>query len=308
MSKKLVLVDSNALMHRAYHALPPLTNSKGEKVNAVYGFFLAFFKAIKELKPDYICACFDLPGPTFRHEKFAEYKATRPETPDDLVSQIPKLKKLLSVFKVRIAEKKGFEADDLIGTIAKKFSSPEIKTVVLTGDMDILQLINDNTKVLNLRRGVKDAVLYDKEKVKKRYHILPSQVPDFKALKGDASDNIPGVPGIGEKTAAKILKRFSDIEDLFKQLEKNTELSKEIKPKTRKSLAKFKKQVFLSKDLAEINNEVSINLDIEQCKWGQYEKEEVVEALKELEFKTLIKKLLLEKESSQPERKTGSLF
>jgi len=210
--KRLVLIDANSLIYRAYHALPPLTTKKAEPVNAVYGFLLVFLKAIREFQPDFIAACFDSPGPTFRHKKFKEYKAKRPPIPKDLVSQIPKVKEVLSAFGVPIFEKKGFEADDLIGAISK-ITPPDTEVIILSGDMDILQLINSRTRVFLLKRGIKNTHLYDQNMVKEEYGISPSQIVDFKALRGDPSDNIPGVAGIGEKTAIDLLKRFGNLEN-----------------------------------------------------------------------------------------------
>ena len=161
--KRLIIIDSNSIIHRAYHALPPLTTKKGELVNAVYGFLLVFFKAIKDFQPDFIAATFDFPGPTFRHKKYKEYKAKRPPAPEELYQQIPKVKEVLKSFNVPIFEKEGFEADDLIGTISKlapkKQVLPDIETIILSGDLDTLQLINPKTKVYSLRRGVKDIIL-----------------------------------------------------------------------------------------------------------------------------------------------------
>jgi len=187
--KRLIIIDSNSIIHRAYHALPPLTTKKGELVSAVYGFLLVFLKVIREFQPDYIAACFDVPGPTFRHKKFKEYKAKRPPTPKELYQQIPKVKEILKAFQVQVFEKESFEADDLIGTIArlapKKFTPyrnevsgaeqvlPGIETIILSGDLDTLQLVNPQTKVYFLRKGVKDVVLYDVAEVEKNmeFHL-----------------------------------------------------------------------------------------------------------------------------------------
>ena len=170
--KRLIIIDSNSIIHRVYHALPALTTKKGELVNAVYGFLLAFFKAIKDFQPDYICACFDFPAPTFRHKKYKEYKAKRPPAPEELYQQIPKVKEVLEAFNVPIFEKEGFEADDIIGTIAhlapKRQIIPEVETIILSGDLDVLQLINPKTKIYSLRKGVKDIVLYDENLVKEK--------------------------------------------------------------------------------------------------------------------------------------------
>ena len=288
LKKRLLIIDANSVIHRAYHALPRLTTEKGELVNAIYGFLLVFFKAIKEFQPDYIVATFDFPAPTFRHKKFKEYKITRPPAPEELYQQIPKVKEVLKSFDVPVFEKEGFEADDLIGTIAhlspKRQVVPEIETIILTGDLDTLQLVDWYTKVYALSRGVKEAVLYDRGKVQQRYGILPKQLTDFKALKGDPSDNIPGVPGIGEKTAIELIKEFGSLENLYQNLAK-------LKPKLKESLLFQKEQAFLSKELAEIKTNVPIDFNLKKCQWREYDKEKIIQILKELEFESLIKKL-----------------
>jgi len=239
--KRLIVFDSNSVIHRAFHALPPLTTKKGEVVGAVYGFLLVFLKAVKEFQPDFIAACFDVKGPTFRHEKYAQYKAQRPKAPPELYLQIPMVKDVLKNFGVPVYEKQGFEGDDLIGTIAKL--SP-IETIIVSGDSDNLQLIDDKTKVYTLRKGVKDTVLYDEKLVTEKYQGLkPKQLIDYRALRGDATDNIPGVKGVGEKTATELLQRFGTLENIYRKLD-------EIKPKTKELLVKSKEDAFASKDLA----------------------------------------------------------
>jgi len=292
--KKFVVIDANSVIHRAFYALPPLTNKKKELVNAVYGFLSVFFKIVRELQPDYIVACFDFPAPTFRHKEFKEYKAKRPPLPKELSSQIAKVKEALKVFNVPIFEKKGFEADDLIGTISGlAFSKtfPEIEVIILSGDLDTLQLINSHIKVWILKRGVKEGILYDEVRVKERYGILPGQLLDFCALKGDPSDNIPGVSGIGEKTAIKLIKEFGSLEDLYKEIEENSKKVQNLKLRLRELLLQQKKQAFLSKMLAQIKKDVPIDFNLEKCRWGKYDKEKVTQFLKNLEFYSLIKRL-----------------
>ncbi|MCD6148514.1 hypothetical protein J7J18_04030 [bacterium] len=288
--KRLVLIDANSLIHRTYHALPSLTTKKAEPVNAVYGFLLVFLKAIREFQPDFIAACFDSPGPTFRHKKFKEYKAKRPPIPKDLVSQIPKVKEVLSAFGVPIFEKKGFEADDLIGAISK-ITPPDTEVIILSGDMDILQLINSRTRVFLLKTGIKNTHLYDQNMVKEEYGIFPSQIVDFKALRGDPSDNIPGVAGIGEKTAIDLLKRFGNLENLYKELEENSEKAKEIRQKTRGLLLRHKKDAFLSKDLAKIKKDIPLRIALEECSFEKYNREKAIEGLKKFEFYSLTERL-----------------
>ena len=294
--KQLIIIDSNSVIHRAFHALPALTTRKGEQVGAVYGFLLVFLKIVKEFKPDFIAACFDFPAPTFRHKRFKDYKAKRPPAPKELYNQIPIVKEILKAFRVPIFEKEGFEADDIIGTIAKKFPQkqifPKTETIILSGDLDTLQLINKNTKVYLLRRGVKNTVLYDKLLVREKYSGLnPDQLIDFRALKGDASDNIPGISGIGEKTAINLLKQFGTIEALYKELDKKSKKSEDVKPKLKNLLLREKEQAFLSKELAEIQKNVSIDISLKKSQWGKYDKEEVLKILGNLEFHTLMKRL-----------------
>ena len=294
--KKLIIIDANSVIHRAYHALPNLTTKKGEPVNAVYGFLLVFFRAIKDFQPDFIVACFDFPAPNFRHEKFKEYKANRPPTPDDLRQQIPKVKEFLQNFNVPVFEKQGFEADDIIATIAdlspKKQAIGETENIILSGDLDCLQLVSSQTQAYILRKGVKDIILYDRERVKEKLQgLTPGQFLDFKALRGDPSDNIPGVIGVGEKTAIKLLLEFGKLENLYKEIEKDSEKIKKIKPKLRELLLKYKEQAFLSKELASIKKDVPINFNLEKCRWQEYDKEKIAQFLKSLEFYSLLKRL-----------------
>ncbi len=294
--KHLLIIDANSVIHRAYHALPRLTTKDGELVNAVYGFLLVFLKAIKDFQPDFIAACFDHPSPTFRHKKYKEYKAKRPPAPEDLYQQIPKVKEVLEAFGVSFFEKEGLEADDLIGTIArlspKKQVFPKIETIILSGDLDTLQLINPQTKVYALRKGVKDVVLYDEDMVKEKFQgLTPFQLLDFKALRGDPSDNIPGVTGVGEKTAISLLLEFNSLDKLYRELEGSSDKAKKIRPKLKETLLKYKEQAFLSRDLARIEKDATISFNLEKCKWGEYNREKMAGILEQLEFTSLIKRL-----------------
>lgn len=294
--KRILIIDANSIIHRAYHALPVLTTEKGEKTNAVYGFLLVFFKAIKDFYPDYLAACFDMPFPTFRHKKYKNYKAKRPKAPQDLYQQIPRVKEVLKMFNVPVFEKQGFEADDLIGTIAslslKKQIIPPIEAIIISGDLDSLQLVNEQIKLFALRKGVKDIILYDKDLIKEKFQgLLPGQMLDFKALRGDPSDNIPGVTGIGEKTAIDILLRFESLDNLYKEIEENSDKAKELKPRIKELLLKYKEQAFLSKDLAKIDKNVPIEFSLKECFWQNYSKEKASSMLKSLNFYSLVGKL-----------------
>ena len=294
--KCLIIIDANSVIHRAYHALPPLTTTKGELVNAVYGFLLVFLKAIKEFQPDHIAACFDFPAPTFRSKIFKEYKAKRPPAPEELYRQIPKVKEILKAFNVPIFEKEGFEADDLIGTISKlapkKQIFPGVEIIILSGDLDTLQLVGLNTRVYLLKKGVKDTVLYNQDLVKEKYQGLTAEkIVDFKALRGDPSDNIPGAPGVGEKTAIELIKNFGTVENLYQELEQKSEKTKELKPKLKEILLQSKEQVFFSKELSKIKKDVPIDFQLRKKSWREYNKGEVVQMLEDLEFYSLIGRL-----------------
>jgi len=306
-NKKLMAVDSHALIHRAYHALPPLKSDEGEVVNAVYGFLLVFFKAIKDLDPDYIVAAFDLPEPTFRHEEFEDYKAQRPEAPEELVQQIPKVKEMVKTFNVPVLEEEGFEADDVLGTVAELIheENSDIEVIIVSGDLDTMQLVDEHTKIYTLKKGVKDTVIYDEEAVKERYNLRPDQLIDYKSLKGDPSDNIPGVPQMGKKRATKLIKEFGSLDKLYEALEKGefSILSERLQDKLREN----KEQAFFSKKLVTIRKDVPLDLKVENCKWD-YNKEKVIEKLKEYNFHTLIDRLdSLKNEKEEQNKKQGNL-
>ena len=310
MKKRLIIIDSNAVIHRAFHALPPLKTKKGELVNALYGFLLVFLRVIKEFNPDFIAAVFDLPGPTFRHYKYKLYKANRPKTPDELCSQFPKVKDILRSFNVEVFEKQGFEADDIIGAISKKASKkqifPELETIILSGDLDTLSMVDKYTKAYILRKGVKDIVLYDEEKVKEKYDgLLPSQLTDLRALRGDASDNIPGVFGIGEKTAISLIKKFNTLENLYEELRKNTD---EIKPAVKQKLLDYKEQAFVSKTLAEIRYDAPVEFDLNKCKWGDYDREKMIKIFEDYNFKSLISRISEAPKKENESKKNLSLW
>jgi len=313
----LIVIDSNSLIHRAFHALPPLTTKEGKQVGAVYGFLLVFFKALKDFQPDFVAAAFDVPGPTFRHKEYKSYKAKRPKMPLELSQQIPRIKDILRLFGVPIFEKEKFEGDDIIGTISKlapkKQAYPKIETIILSGDKDILQLVNAQTKACNLRKGVKNTVLYDVEKIKEEYQgLLPEQLLEYKGLRGDPSDNIPGVPGIGEKTGIELIKKFESIENLYRALRENKEETKEMNPRIKEILLQHKEEAFLSRRLIKINCSVPIDFDIKDCRFNRQKKEKIIKFLEELGFNSLIKRLLepgiLEKKIISNKKQRALLF
>jgi len=298
--KKLVLIDSNALVHRAFHALPPTLNtSTGVPTNAIFGFMSVMIKMIKDLKPDYIVATFDLPGATFRHEEFAEYKSHRVKAPDELYLQIPYIKEILTKFGIPIFEKAGFEADDLIGALAEQAKTvDDLQVIIMTGDLDTLQLVEgDKVVVFTLRKGVTDTVTYNEKEVKARYGLEPSQLIDFKGLKGDPSDNIPGVPGIGDKTASMLIGTFGSLENLYKNIEdikdkKSKIKNKELSEKLIQKLIDNKDQAFFSKHLATIIRDVDIDFDLGKTEWRKHlDKLALEKLLKDLALYNIVKRL-----------------
>ncbi|MEA3295756.1 MAG: 5'-3' exonuclease H3TH domain-containing protein [Patescibacteria group bacterium] len=295
--KTLIIIDSNALIHRAFHALPELTTKKGEKVNAIYGFLLIFFRAARELKPDCVVATFDRIEPTFRHKRFKDYKAKRKKAPQDLYDQIPKIKNILRALNIPIFEKAGFEADDLIGTIAKKAKEQEkdIEIYILTSDLDVFQLIDDKTRIYNLRKGIKDIEIFDEKKVIEKFDFSPKQIIDFKALAGDPSDNLPGAQGIGKETTVKLIKEYKTIENLYRVLKKGE--AWDLTSKIRENLIKHEKQVLLSYELAKIDQFVDIDFNLEKSKYislsaDEKTKQKIKQIFENYNFYTLINKIL----------------
>ncbi|NCN07811.1 DNA polymerase I [Candidatus Falkowbacteria bacterium] len=287
--QKLAVIDGNALVHRAFHAIPPLTTKDGAIVNAVYGFTAILLKALKDLKPDYIVATFDLKGKTFRHEEFAEYKAGRVKQPDELYNQIPIIKDVLAVFNIPIFEKPGFEADDLIGTIShlKSVDRPDIDTIIITGDQDTFQLIDSNTMVFSPHKGLGETILYNEKLIEEKFEGLkPNQLIDYKALRGDPSDNIPGVRGIGQKGAINLLNEFKNLDNLYKNLNSN-----KISERNKKLLMEYKKDAFMSQKLATIIVDVPIKFKLEDCKLGGFDKSKIIKLFQDLNFKRLMTQL-----------------
>ncbi len=287
--KKLVIVDGNALIHRSFHALPPLTTKQGVLVNAVYGFTTVLLKMFRELNPTHVVVCFDRKEKTFREKEFAEYKATRVKAPQELYDQIPLVKNLVESFNIPIFEKAGYEADDLIGTITSK--AKEVEKVIVTGDMDTLQLVDDETSVYTLKKGLGETTTYDPKAVGERFGIGPEQLIDFKALRGDPSDNIPGVNGIGEKTASDLLQKFGTVEKLYQALEKETPKAKTISASLQQKLLDGKQDAFLSKRLATIIRNAPVHFALDDAARKHYDRQKVVKLFQALEFASLLGKL-----------------
>jgi DNA polymerase-1 len=291
--QKFIIIDGNAILHRAWHALPPLTTKNGELINAAYGFTMILLKIIKDFKPTHLAATFDRRAPTFRHAMYKEYKATRVKQPQELYDQIPHIKDILAGFNIPIYEKDGYEADDLIATICseKSIDNPETLSIVVTGDLDTLQLVDDNTEVLALKKGVTDTFTYNEETVKERYGLAPLQLIDLKSLRGDPSDNIPGIRGIGEKTAIEIIKEFGSLENLYEALDKKDPKIKTIKERYLKLIKEQKDIAFLSKKLVILNHHAPIDFNLEDCRLKSYDKNEIFKLFQELGFKSLLNKL-----------------
>ena len=287
--EKFIIIDGNALLHRAFHALPPMTTKDGQLVNAVYGFTSILLKIIKELKPNYLCAAFDRQGKTLRSEEFAAYKAQRKKQPDELYQQIPLIEEILASFKVPVVDSKreGYEADDVIGSVVNRLKDKkDLTAIIVTGDLDTLQLIDDQTEVFTLKKGIAETITYDAQAVKQRYGLKPNQLIDFKALRGDPSDNIPGVKGIGEKTATELIKEFGSLENLYSQLEKA-----DIKDRAKELLRQHKAEAFLSKKLVTIQTDLPTNFNLKDTKVEGINIPEVIKLFTKLEFKSLMNKI-----------------
>ncbi len=286
----LVLFDGNALIHRAYHAFEknPLTVRKtGEVVSAVYGFALMLLKAVTELKPSHYAIAFDKKAPTFRHKIFEQYKAQRPAAPEELVSQIEKVRELVKAFHIATFELEGYEADDILGALSKQASERDFDVIIITGDADTMQLVSSKVKVLYPKPGksFSDTMLYDEGAVNQKYGVTPNQIPDLKGLVGDPSDNIPGVPGIGDKTAVKLIQEFGGVEKIYESLDKVTPLRAQTALRGNEEVARR------SKELATIVIDVPVSLNLEECQISHYDHDTVAEMFRELEFNSLLPRL-----------------
>lgn len=335
--QKLILIDGNAILHRAYHALPPLTNKEGVIVNAVYGFCSMLLKIIGDLKPQYLAVCFDKEKPTFRQQLFAGYQAQRPKTADDLVPQIVIVHEVLQKAKVAIFEVDGYEADDLIGTLARQavesdgrkwkiegstlnmedgrsidplvstikkpsstiyHPSSNIEVIIVSGDRDMLQLVNSHVKVLAPIKGITEMILFDNNKVEEKYGIKSLQFIDYKALVGDSSDNYPGVAGIGPKTARDLLQKYETFENLYQNLSSLPE-------KIGKKLATDAEQAALAKKLATIVTDAPITLKLDECTCANFDIEGLKGEFEGLGFKSLLKRLQT-KGAEEPKETKGT--
>lgn len=294
--QKLLLIDGNSLFHRAYHALPPLTDKKGEMANAVFGFSNMIIKAIGEVKPTHIACAFDTAAPTFRHVEFEKYKAQRPAPPPDLYPQLPKVKKVLDAFGIAFFEKEGYEADDVLATIASKIvgrRTRNFEVVILSGDRDVLQLVDGDIKVQMPGWNMRETTLYGAREVKGKYGLAPHQMVDYKSLIGDPSDNVPGIAGIGPKTAVSLLSKYHTLENLFDHIDEQPE-------SIRAKLEAGKDVALAAKRLVELDRNVNLDLRIENLEFKPDWKKVRIE-YEELGFKSIVSKLPGAMEPEEPE-------
>lgn len=294
--KRIVLLDSHAIIHRAYHALPDFASASGEPTGALYGLSTMLMSLVKEFKPDHIIAAFDLPKPTYRHEAYADYKSGRKQIDSALSDQIKRARDVFKAFNIPIYEQEGFEADDIIGTLAERLKKDkDTEVIIASGDMDTLQLVDKKQVVVfTLRKGIKDTVLYDEKAVKDRFGFKPVMLTDYKGLRGDASDNIIGIPGIGEKTATTLISEFGTIDQIYKKLQKNEEQFEEkgIKKRIIGLLKENEEEALFSKMLATIKRDVPIKLDLPKEKWSDTISTKMLTQLfTDLEFRSLIQRI-----------------
>jgi len=288
--RKLVLIDGNSLLHRAYHAYPPLTTPKGELINAVYGFAAMLLSVLDKLAPTHVAVAWDVKGPTFRKLQYEEYKANRGPMDEDLASQIERTKEVVTVLNIPQFGIEGYEGDDVIGTLARtatdETDEKDVQVVIVTGDRDSLQLIKGKqiAVYMPIQNHHAQSVVFDEAKVEETYGLKPRQIIDLKSLMGDSSDNIPGVKGVGKVTATKLVQNFGSLEKIYEKLE-------EIPERIKKLLVEDKESAFQSFKLAEIDQRVPLNFDWEACLLTNYEKEKATELFEELGFKSLISKL-----------------
>jgi DNA polymerase-1 len=283
--KKLVLIDGHALAYRAFHALPPTLSTKsGELTNATFGFTSMLLNVLRDERPDYVIVAFDV-GRTFRHEEYAEYKAHRRKMPEDLHYQFERIREIIKALNIPIAEVSGYEADDVLGTLSRQAAAQGLETLIVTGDTDTFQLIDEHTRVLTSLRQFSDTVIYDELGIEKRYGLKPAQLVDYKAIVGDQSDNIPGVRGVGDKTATSLLQKYGSVENIYEHLD-------EVKPtRFSKALSKARDEAFLSKHLATIVTDVPASLDLEASRFGSFDRERLKGIFRELEFRTMMDRL-----------------
>ena len=282
---RLLLIDGNAILHRAYHAYPPnFTDKEGNPTNAIYGFFAMLLKLLDDVKPEYLAICFDRGAPTFRMNMYAGYHENRPQMKDDLASQVPRLHAAIDEIGIPHFGVEGYEADDLLGTLSVQAKEKGLETIIVTGDRDLLQLVNHKVQVLMPLVGITKTMLFDEERVKEKYGVRPDQFIDYKALVGDQSDGYPGVTGIGPKTAASLLQKYSTFENLYKSIS-------ELPPQVGEKLAVDAEQAALAKQLATIHLDAPVHLKVEDCTVAEFDKQKFAKVFEELGFASLKNRL-----------------
>ncbi len=281
---KLLIIDGNAIVHRAFHAFPPLTWGNGQPVNAVYGFFSILIKTLEIVKPSHLAICFDRPAPTFRKSLYSGYQAHRPKMADGLSEQMEVLQQSINKIGIPIYSMDGYEADDVIGTIALQAMSQQSEVIILTGDRDLLQLVNSHIKILSPIVGITKFILFDEQTVLEKYGVKPSQVTDYKALVGDASDGYPGVTGIGPKTAINLLKTYGTFENLYTKIG-------ELPEKVALKLATDAEQAALAKKLATIDVNAPTHIDLSMCAMKNFTREKIEDVFDSFSFTSLKKRL-----------------
>lgn len=282
--KTFVILDGHALIYRGYFALPPLKTQQGEVVNAVYGFTTILLNMLQKVRPDYLAVAFDMKEKTFRHEAYKEYKATRAEMPDDLISQLPRIREVVDAFKIPVLQHAGFEADDLIATLSERLREEEgVELAIVTGDMDLTQLVRDGVKIMAPITGFNDVKTYDENTVREKYGVGPEQMVDYKALVGDTSDNIMGVPGIGPKGASTLLQRYGTLDGIYAHLD-------EIAGAMHDKLVAGKESAYQSQGLVTLVRDVPLTLDLAACQAREVDGGRVRTLFEALEFKRLIPK------------------
>ena len=286
MSERIVIIDGNSLINRAYYAMQkPMITKDGIYTQGIFGFINMLNKIIGDYEPAYLTVAFDLKAPTFRHLEYDAYKAGRKPMPPELVMQMPLLKEVLAAMRIKTLELEGYEADDIIGTAARLAEEADIEPLIITGDKDALQLATDKTKILITKKGISEFALFDYDKMVEHYGLTPAQFIDLKGLMGDSSDNIPGIPGIGEKTGIALLKQFDSVENLLARADEIT------KPALRKKVEENAQLAVLSKRLATINRFVPIELDFEKMRVGEPDYDKLIALYQKLEFNSFLKKL-----------------
>lgn len=294
-NQKFIIIDGNAIIHRAYHAIPPLTAKDGTMINAVYGFASMLLKILTDLKPDYLAVSFDVAGGTFRDKIYTDYKATRVKADEALYSQIPLVYDLVRTFNIPIFIKEGFEADDVMATLIEKNekNNPTIKNIIVTGDKDLLQLVTEKTNVFLLKKGLSEYLLCDPQKVLEIFEFSPASMVDYKALRGDPSDNIPGIKGIGDKTAKNLIKDIGTLEEIYDQLEnEKSTLYKKFSKTIIEKIKNGKKEAFMSAELATVKKDISdLNFKIQDCKTKKIDNEQITKLFQKFEFFSLIKRI-----------------